>query len=461
MDYCTMLNRCLPEEIRVLGWTAVTDEFSSRFSASNRRYRYFFVRRNLDIEAMQKACQYLLGSHDFRNLCKLDVANVSNFVREIYSAEVKPFRINDEHEVVYMLEICGIAFLWHMVRCIMAVLFLVGEGKESPEIVRDLLDLTVYASKPSYMMADDAPLVLHECAFDHLALHHSVRSLWELTSHYRSLQDRHAVAMAQAFNALQHLESSCVVSRTDLNAFKEELRGKQARVAKRLESKGIQKTAINAASASASAATTDGDSATAGKKRSFADMETSATVSAAAAESDRVSWTQALKEIQAELSLYPSPDTAPHIPLNQRKREESYEERVKTLVGQKKVSSECTHLSFASLLCKSADHCHILSRRIDSNVMCSFDQPPMVQPTTLQRGKTTPPSPRTSTSVVRDRRVRVRKHSSLTCVSREASRYWEATQCTADNRPAEALPRKRRQRRQRQRWAMCNEVHRQ
>jgi tRNA pseudouridine(38-40) synthase len=354
MDYCTMLNRCLPEEIRVLGWTAVTDEFSSRFSASNRRYRYFFARRNLDVAAMQQACQYLLGSHDFRNLCKLDVANVSNFVREIYSAEIKPFRIHDEHEVVYMLEICGIAFLWHMVRCIMAVLFLVGEGKESPEIVRDLLDLTVYASKPSYMMADDAPLVLHECAFDHLALHHSVRSLWELTSHYRLLQDRHAVAMAQAFNALQHLEASCVVSRTDLNAFKEELRGKQARVAKRLESKGIQKTAVGAAAAAAASAPTDGDGATVGKKRSFADMETDAAVAAAAGvESDRVSWTQALKEIQSELSLHPSPDTAPHVPLSQRKREESYEERVKTLVGQKKVRLSMR----ASLLHAVVQHC--------------------------------------------------------------------------------------------------------
>jgi tRNA pseudouridine(38-40) synthase len=33
------------------------------------------------------------------------------------------------------LYIRGVAFLWHMVRCIMAVLFLVGEKKELPEIV--------------------------------------------------------------------------------------------------------------------------------------------------------------------------------------------------------------------------------------------------------------------------------------------------------------------------------------
>lgn len=30
MDYVTMLNRTLPEDIRVLGWTPVTDEFSAR-----------------------------------------------------------------------------------------------------------------------------------------------------------------------------------------------------------------------------------------------------------------------------------------------------------------------------------------------------------------------------------------------------------------------------------------------
>jgi tRNA U38,U39,U40 pseudouridine synthase TruA len=29
----------------------------------------------------------------------------------------------------------GIAFLWHMVRCIMAVLLMVGAGKEDPGIV--------------------------------------------------------------------------------------------------------------------------------------------------------------------------------------------------------------------------------------------------------------------------------------------------------------------------------------
>ena len=35
-DFCRMLNRVLPEEIRAIGWAPVTDDFSARFSAKNR-----------------------------------------------------------------------------------------------------------------------------------------------------------------------------------------------------------------------------------------------------------------------------------------------------------------------------------------------------------------------------------------------------------------------------------------
>lgn len=40
---------------------------------------------------MMKACKYLEGSHDFRNLCKMDVANgVTAYVRNIHFADVFP-----------------------------------------------------------------------------------------------------------------------------------------------------------------------------------------------------------------------------------------------------------------------------------------------------------------------------------------------------------------------------------
>ena len=105
---------------------------------------------------MQQAAAHLVGLHDFRNLSKLDVANVSNFVREIYSAEIKPFQPDQTGpKSVYILEIKGIAFLWHMVRCIMAVLFLVGERKESPDVILQLLDVANTPAKPQYEMAED------------------------------------------------------------------------------------------------------------------------------------------------------------------------------------------------------------------------------------------------------------------------------------------------------------------
>jgi tRNA U38,U39,U40 pseudouridine synthase TruA len=45
----------------------------------SRTYRYFFARRGLDLSAMEAAATKMVGDRDFRNLCKLDAANVSNF----------------------------------------------------------------------------------------------------------------------------------------------------------------------------------------------------------------------------------------------------------------------------------------------------------------------------------------------------------------------------------------------
>lgn len=39
MDYCGMLNRVLPPEIRALAWAPVSQGFSARFSCSDRTYR--------------------------------------------------------------------------------------------------------------------------------------------------------------------------------------------------------------------------------------------------------------------------------------------------------------------------------------------------------------------------------------------------------------------------------------
>lgn len=52
-------------------------------------YRYFFPRGGMNVDSMKKACKHLVGVHDFRNLCKMDVANgVVAFTREIKGADI-------------------------------------------------------------------------------------------------------------------------------------------------------------------------------------------------------------------------------------------------------------------------------------------------------------------------------------------------------------------------------------
>jgi tRNA pseudouridine38/39 synthase len=47
-----------------------------------------------------------------------------------------------------------------------SVLFLVGSGKEEPQIIKDLLDLDKYPRKPNYPMAPDYALILEDCLYE-------------------------------------------------------------------------------------------------------------------------------------------------------------------------------------------------------------------------------------------------------------------------------------------------------
>lgn len=224
IPYCQVLNRLLPPDIRVLAWCPTPPlDFSARFSCKERRYKYFFTqpaftptvgnhsatstsreggRREgwLDIEAMQDAAQKFVGLHDFRNFCKIDESKqIENFNRRIFYADIegvdpsqnpvgyvgKPgFQQYEKHDAeaegqfpndsirpqvstptIYSFTLHGSAFLWHQVRHMVAILFLIGQGLEKPSLVDDLLNVNNNPCKPQYEMADDAPLVLWDCIF--------------------------------------------------------------------------------------------------------------------------------------------------------------------------------------------------------------------------------------------------------------------------------------------------------
>ena len=183
LDYLVILNRILPDTIRVIAWSPVSVSFSARFSCKYRHYKYFFSSLNLDISRMEAAAAYLLGKHDFRNLCKLDVQRqLTSFDRKILRASITPLDdgMHETQERIYVFDLVGTAFLYHQVRHIMAALFLVGSGFEQPKIIAELMNVeegaerahgegeafSVVNSKPDYQMADDLPLMLWECGYD-------------------------------------------------------------------------------------------------------------------------------------------------------------------------------------------------------------------------------------------------------------------------------------------------------
>ena len=223
IPYVHIINRLLPLDIRILAWCSdLPEDFSARFSCRERRYRYFFTnpaftptpkstgilasrtidsrtgaaRREgwLDIEAMQEAAKRYEGLHDFRNLSKLDATKqITEFKRRIYRSEIvavdsnsdsagyvlsKAFSetttqastLNNNNHVsqapkVYQFILHGSAFLWHQVRHMMAILLLIGQGLEHPDIINKLMDPQICPLRPQYQMADDAPLVLWDCIY--------------------------------------------------------------------------------------------------------------------------------------------------------------------------------------------------------------------------------------------------------------------------------------------------------
>ena len=54
-------------------------------------------------QKMQVAASKLLGEHDFRNFCKMDVVNVQSFSRRVVSFEIAPFSASVRYRAIF----CG------------------------------------------------------------------------------------------------------------------------------------------------------------------------------------------------------------------------------------------------------------------------------------------------------------------------------------------------------------------
>ncbi|KAL9144134.1 hypothetical protein ABFS82_14G277800 [Erythranthe guttata] len=209
IDYVKLLNRVLPKDIRIMGWSPAPIDFSARFSCLSREYKYFFWKENLDVEVMKTAGNKFIGEHDFRNFCKMDAANVHNYRRCITSFDIFPCNERFEDDELWAVKIKGSAFLWHQIRCMVAVLFLIGQRLESPNVIDELLNVETTPRKPQYIMAPEIPLVLHSCEFEGLGFMCSSDARQALHTHLEK-ECRSYKLQAAIFNEAL-LSSSCAL----------------------------------------------------------------------------------------------------------------------------------------------------------------------------------------------------------------------------------------------------------
>ena len=142
------MNRYLPEDICVNDVSIVSDRFHSRYKATGKTYRYtcyygpykpVFNRKyvtvldtKVDLEKMQKAAQYLVGTHDFASFCGNPHMRKST-VRTVDELTVK------EKNGFYTFTVHGDGFLQNMVRILVGTLIDAGKGKIKPEAVPEIL----------------------------------------------------------------------------------------------------------------------------------------------------------------------------------------------------------------------------------------------------------------------------------------------------------------------------------
>ena len=147
------LSAILPDDIAVRGIALAPPGFSPRFDAIDREYRYrihnsvdrplftarfsWWIRKDLDTDAMERAAGTLLGEHDFASFCLTRSAVGINTVRTLETVEL----LEESHlgEDTLTIRVVGTAFLHSMVRTVAGSLVDIGLGHRPVEWMEDVL----------------------------------------------------------------------------------------------------------------------------------------------------------------------------------------------------------------------------------------------------------------------------------------------------------------------------------
>lgn len=145
-DLVARLNNFLPDDISVSAIIPVKEEAHARFDAIERTYEYrittekdpflkdmaYYIKKQPDLEAMNKAAQLLLQYEDFKCFSK------SNSDVRTYRCQIKEaFWVQKGNQLIFTIS--ADRFLRNMVRAIVGTLLEVGKGSLSFEDVKAII----------------------------------------------------------------------------------------------------------------------------------------------------------------------------------------------------------------------------------------------------------------------------------------------------------------------------------
>lgn len=157
------INSLLPNDITLRWIQPMPTEFHARFSAIARRYRYVtlcqpyppallygqvtHLTKQLDITAMQKATDCLVGQHDFSSF-RAAACQSRQPVRCVSHAKLFC------HGAFIVFDIQADGFLHHMVRNLMGALFAIGQGELPTDAIETLITAKDRTQAPATAAAD-------------------------------------------------------------------------------------------------------------------------------------------------------------------------------------------------------------------------------------------------------------------------------------------------------------------
>ncbi len=166
------LRGILPGDISLTAVSVAPAGFDARFSALERRYAYRIVDRagadpllrghvvtwskELDVDAMNAAASQLVGEHDFASFCRKRAGATT--IRTLL--ELRSARADDG---IIETTVRADAFCHSMVRALMGALVAVGEGRQTPAWVGEVLASAARDPRVKVMPAQG--LVLEEVVY--------------------------------------------------------------------------------------------------------------------------------------------------------------------------------------------------------------------------------------------------------------------------------------------------------